>query len=86
MASLLAAAIFFVGIHLLLAGTELRWKITAKIGRRPFSQSLPCSPWGGIIWLCRAYGQAEYIELWGQVQSMRWLALLVMLPAFFLVV
>lgn len=36
MASMLAAAIFFVGIHVLLAGTELRWKITAKIGAEVF--------------------------------------------------
>lgn len=86
MASLLAAAIFFVGIHLLLAGTELRWKITAKIGEEAFQSIFALLSLGGIIWLCRAYGQAEYIELWGQVQSMRWLALLVMLPAFFLVV
>ncbi|MBM2806904.1 MAG: uncharacterized protein HW419_4797 [Deltaproteobacteria bacterium] len=84
MASLLAAAIFFVGIHLLLAGTELRWQITAKIGEEAFQSIFALLSLGGIIWLCRAYGQAEYLELWGQVQSMRWLALLVMLPAFFL--
>ena len=86
MASLLGAAIFFVGIHLLLAGTELRWKITAKIGEEAFQSIFGLLSLGGIIWLCRAYGQAEYIELWGQVQAMRWLALLMMLPAFALAV
>ena len=40
----------------------------------------------GIVWLSRAYGQAEYVELWGQVQEFRWLALIVMLIAFFFVV
>lgn len=86
MASLVAAALFFVGIHWLLAGTELRWKITAKVGEEVFQSIFGLLSVGGIVWLCRAYGQAEYIELWGQVQSLRWLALVVMLPAFFLVV
>jgi len=85
MASLAGAAIFFVGIHVLLSGTEVRWKITAKIGEEVFQSSFGLLSLGGIIWLCRAYGQAEYIELWGQVQSTRWFALLLMLPAFFLV-
>jgi uncharacterized membrane protein len=85
MASLLGAAIFFVGIHVLLAGTELRWQIVAKTGEEVFQSIFGLFSLVGIIWLCRAYGRAEYIELWGQVQAMRWLALLMMLPAFFLV-
>jgi uncharacterized membrane protein len=85
MASLLGAAIFFLGIHVLLAGTEVRWRIAAKTGEEVFQSIFGLLSLGGIIWLSRAYGQAEYIELWGQVQSMRWLALLLMWPAFLLV-
>ncbi len=84
MASLLGAAVFFIGIHVLLSGTELRWRITAKTGEEVFQSIFGLLSLGGIIWLCRAYGRAEYVELWGQVQSMRWLALLLMLPAFLL--
>lgn len=86
MASLLAAAIFFVGIHFVLAGSELRWKITARVGEEFFQSIFGLLSVVGIIWLSRAYGQAEHFEIWGQVQSLRWLALLVMLPAFLLVV
>ena len=39
----------------------------------------------GIIWLCRAYGQAEYIQLWGKPYMLRPFALIVMLAAFFFV-
>lgn len=85
MASLLGAAIFFVGIHVLLSGTEVRWKIVAVTGEEIFQSIFGLFSLGGIIWLCRAYGRAEYIELWGQVQSLRWLGLLLTLPAFFLV-
>jgi hypothetical protein len=85
MASLLGAAIFFIGIHILLAGTEVRWWIAGRIGEEAFQSIFGVLSLVGIIWLCRAYGQAEYVELWGQVQSMRWFSLLLMLPAFFLV-
>lgn len=86
MASLVSAAIFFVGIHFVLAGSELRWKMTAKIGEEAFQSIFAVLSLIGVVWLCRAYGQAEHIETWGQVQSLRWLALIAMLPAFFLVV
>lgn len=86
MASLLTAAAFFVGIHFILAGSELRWKLSAKIGEEMFQSLFAVLSLVGIIWLSRAYGEAEYVELWGQVASMRWLALLAMVPAFLLVV
>lgn len=85
MTALINAALFFVGIHWVLAGTELRWKIAGKIGEEAFQSIFALFSLGGIVWLCRAYSQAEYIELWGQVQTMRWLALLLMLPAFLFV-
>ena len=36
MASLLAAAIFFVGIHFVISGSPLRGKIVASLGDGPF--------------------------------------------------
>jgi uncharacterized membrane protein len=86
MGSLIAAAVFFDAIHILVAGTELRWKITGRIGEEAFQAIFSILSLGGIVWLSRAYGRAEYVELWGQVQAFRWLALIVMLIAFFFVV
>src|SRR5262245_28961783 len=40
----------------------------------------------GIIWLSRAYGQAEYVQLWAKRLALRPVALIVMLLAFFFVV
>ncbi len=40
----------------------------------------------GIVWLSRAYGQAEYFQLWGKPQALRPVALIVMVVAFFFVV
>jgi uncharacterized membrane protein len=86
MGSLFAAAVFFDAIHMVIAGTELRWKIAGKIGEEAFQTVFSVLSLAGIIWLARAYGRAEYVGLWGQVPGFRWLALIVMFVAFFFVV
>lgn len=86
MASLFAAALFFDGIHFLISGTALRGKIVGLIGERPFQGLFSLMSVIGIVWLSRAYGQAEYVELWAEPQALRPVALIVMLVAFFFVV
>ena len=66
MSSLPAAAIFFLGIHFFISGTPLRGKIVGLIGEGPFRGLFSLMSLIGIIWLCQAYGQAEYIQLWTQ--------------------
>jgi uncharacterized membrane protein len=85
-ASLFAAALFFDGIHFLISGTALRGKIVGLIGERSFQGLFSLTSVIGIVWLSRAYGQAEYVELWGKLQALRPFALIVMLVAFFFVV
>ena len=63
MASLLAAAIFFVGIHFVISGSPLRGKIVASLGDGPFRGLFLLVSVIGIVWLSRAYSQAEYIQL-----------------------
>jgi len=84
--SLFAAALFFDGIHFLISGTALRGKIVGLVGERPFQGLFSLMSLIGIVWLSRAYGQAEYVELWGKLQALRPFALIVMLVAFFFVV
>src|SRR5262245_23718220 len=86
MGSLLAAAIFFVGIDFVIAGSPFRSKIVALIGEGPFLGLFSLLSLIGVVWLSRAYGQAEYIELWGRPYMFRPYAVVVMLPAFLLVV
>ncbi len=86
MGSLITAAVFFDAVHILIAGTELRWKITGRIGEEAFQVIFSVLSLAGIVWLSRAYGRAEYVALWGQVQAFRWLALIAMAIAFFFVV
>jgi uncharacterized membrane protein len=86
MGSLLAAAIFFVGMHFVISGSALRGKIVAIIGEGPFRGLFSLLSVTGIVWLSRAYGRAEYVQLWGKPYALRPFALFVMLLAFFFVV
>lgn len=86
MASLLLAALFFDGIHFFISGTELRGKIVTLIGERRYRGLFSLMSLIGIVWLCRAYRQAEYFQLWEQSQALHPLALIVMVVAFFFVV
>jgi uncharacterized membrane protein len=82
MLSLLLASVFFVGIHLFISGTSLRAAIIARIGELPYMGLFSLLSLGGIVWMCTAYGQAPDVELWGQMESLWWLALLLMVVAF----
>jgi uncharacterized membrane protein len=86
MASLVAAAIFFVGIHPVVSGSRLRGKIVALIGEGPFRGLFSLLSLVGIVWLSRAYSHAEYIPLWGKLYGFRPYALVVILLAFLFVV
>jgi uncharacterized membrane protein len=85
-ASLFAAALFFDGIHFLISGTALRSKIAGSIGERTLQGLFSLMSLIGIVWLSRAYGQAEYVPLWAEPLALRPVALIVMLIAFFFVV
>jgi uncharacterized membrane protein len=85
-ASLFAAALFFDGIHFFISGTELRGRIVELIGERRYQGLFALISLIGIVWLSRAYRQAEYFRLWGQSPTLRPVALIVMLVAFFFVV
>ena len=68
-----------------ISGTALRGKIVGLIGEATVPRRVSLMSLIGIIWLCRAYGQAEYIQLWGKLYMIRPVALIVMLAAFFFV-
>lgn len=86
MSSLIAAMSFFLGIHLLVAGTRLRDRLVGWIGEGAYQGVFSLASLAGLIWVIRAYSGAPYLELWGQVSALRWPALVVTAVAFLLVV
>src|SRR5579883_3271871 len=86
MASLLLAALFFIGIHLGIAGTPLRDRAIAALGRGGYMAGFALASLGGIIWLAVAYKGAPDLETWGMLQAWKPFAIALMLPSALLVV
>ncbi len=59
MTALIAAAVFFVLLHLLVSGTALRGAIVTMIGESPFMGLFSLASVAGLVWLGWAYGQAR---------------------------
>ena len=86
MIQLILASLFFVGIHIVVSGTRLRALLVARMGERPYMGLFSLLSLAGIAWQIWAYRRSPYVELWGQVYTARWIALVLMLFAFLLVV
>lgn len=59
MTGLIAAAVVFVLLHLLVSGTALRGAIVTMIGEGPFMGLFSLASVAGLAWLGWAYGQAR---------------------------
>lgn len=59
MTGLIAAAAFFVLLHLLVSGTALRGAVVKTIGEGPYMGLFSLASVGGLAWLGWAYGQAK---------------------------
>lgn len=66
MANLLAAALFFVLIHLLVAGTRMRDTITGRIGDGPYMGLFSLASVAGLVWFGFAYAGAR-TEPWNTI-------------------
>ena len=83
---LIAAAAFFAGIHLGVAGTGLRDRLTATVGEAAYMVGFSVASVAGVMWLVYAYRHAPYLPLWGQPDWWKPVAIILMLPAFLLAV
>ena len=86
MISLALAALAFLGIHLGVSGTALRDRAVAAAGPRGYMLAFSVASVGAIIWLVLAYQSAPYVPTWGQLQEWKPVMIVLMLPAFLLVV
>jgi uncharacterized membrane protein len=90
MALLMAAAAVFLGIHLLVAGTRARDRITAAIGENAYLGLFSLLSLAGIVWLVMAFNDAaaspENQPLYMPWTGVRHLAIPVLALAFLLAV
>jgi uncharacterized membrane protein len=86
-ASLLAAAVLWIAVHIGIAGTRVRDGIVARIGEGPFRGLFVVASFVLLGWLASSYGRAGPVRVFWMVPQ--WLAVLMMvlmLPALLLFV
>ena len=86
MLSLTLAALFFIGIHLGIAGTVIRDHAIAMLGENGYRAGFAIATLIGLGWLVAAYNRAPYLVTWGMLEWWKPIAIILMLPAALLVV
>ncbi|MDB5445276.1 MAG: hypothetical protein JWQ97_593 [Phenylobacterium sp.] len=85
MANLVAAAAFFVLIHLLVSGTRVRDAITARVGQGPYMGAFSLASLAGLVWLGFAFAASRNSAgndlLWSVAPAARWVQLVLQLAA-----
>jgi uncharacterized membrane protein len=77
-------ALMWLGLHLGVAGTDLRYTIVRRTGVNVFRGLFSVSSIIVIVMFVMAYNQSGTVVLWTAPSWLRWLLALVMLPAFVL--
>ena len=89
MSNLLAAAAFFVLLHLLVSGTRVRDALTGRIGQGPYIGLFSLASVAGLVWLGFAFaqgrGEAWNTAYWGVTPTTRYIQLALQLVAMLLI-
>lgn len=90
MSNLIAAAAFFVLLHLLVSGTRVRDALVGRIGQGPYMGLFSLASVAGIVWLGAAFTDARSAEgntaFWSLTPATRHIQLLIQLLALLLIV
>jgi uncharacterized membrane protein len=84
--SLILAALFFIGIHLGIAGTVIRDHVITILSENGYRAGFAIATLIGLGWLVAAYNRAPYLVTWGMLEWWKPIAIILMLPAALLVV
>ncbi|MBX3484006.1 NnrU family protein [Phenylobacterium sp.] len=90
MSNLIAAALFFVLLHLLVSGTRLRDGLIARIGEGPYMGLFVLASFAGLGWLgwgfAEARGAVDNVAYWGVTPATRTVQLVLQVVAFVFIV
>jgi uncharacterized membrane protein len=88
MTQLIAAATFFVLLHLLVSGTRLRTALVGGMGEGSYMGLFSLASLGGLVWLAMAYGHSKGMgaTYWDLGRGARDAQLVIQLVAFLLIV
>ena len=77
MGMLIAAGLFFIGIHIFISSTPLRGWLIARLGTLPYQGAFSLLSFAGIAWLIWAYARMERTQSWALPEFASLLAMLV---------
>src|SRR4051812_25831425 len=90
MLNLIAAAVFFLAIHLLISGTPVRDALIGRIGQGPYMGGFVVASIAGLVWLGFAFagarGQPGDDVLWDMTAATHYAQLLLQLIAVIFIV
>lgn len=76
MGMLIAAGLFFIGIHIFISSTPLRGWLIARMGALPYQGAFSLLSFAGIAWLIWAFAQMERTQSWAPPAPLAFLAML----------
>jgi uncharacterized membrane protein len=85
MTSMSLAAVFWLGLHFIVAG-PLRLPLVEKLGERPYRGIFSLLSIAGLGWFIVAYRVAPMVPLWPTVPALGWLAFVLVFLGFLLIV
>ncbi len=85
MTSMWLAAVFWLGLHFVVAG-PLRWLLIDKLGERLFRGIFSLLSLAGLVWFVVAYRMAPFVPLWPTNPAFGWLAFVLLFVGFLLTV
>lgn len=86
MTALALSALSFIGIHIGVSGTTLRDRAVGTVGLRTYMLAFSIASVAALVWLIGSYKDAAYLPTWGMLEVWKPVMLVLMLPAFLLVV
>jgi uncharacterized membrane protein len=85
MTSMSLAAVFWLGLHFIVAG-PLRLPLVNKLGERHFFGIFSLLSIVGLGWFVAAYRMAPFVLLWPTIPALGWFAFVLVFLGFFLIV
>jgi uncharacterized membrane protein len=85
MLSMALAALFWIALHVLIAG-PFRSSLVARLGERGFRGAFSLLSAAGLVWLIFAYRRADFVPLWGPLPGALVITSVLVLLAFVLLV
>ncbi len=86
MTLLIIGIILFLGVHLLPTITDLRARLVSSVGEAGYKGAFSLLSLASLALLIYGYATAPLVQLWSPPQWTRWVAIVLMLPAFMFLV